>query len=100
MAKEMKEGEIVVFRNNDKKSEKHPVFKGRAMVNGQLMYVSLWVRTHENTGAYFSGQIQPPKEQTAKPATEDSIADITTPTKVNAVEEAQVITSSTDDLPF
>ncbi len=53
MPKEQKDLTGVLFKNKDKKSDKHPNFTGRAMVEGVEYWLSAWVNEHEN-GKYIS----------------------------------------------
>jgi hypothetical protein len=44
----------VLFKNKDRKTEKHPMYKGSCMVNGQEYWLSAWVNEHEEHGKYMS----------------------------------------------
>ena len=117
MAFEFKEGMISLFRNNKKTEEKHPDYTGKAMVNGVIMYVSLWVRQLDgNAQPFLSGQIQPPRD--SKPVPEEVADDVLTPTPTSHVEttsakdrvmnregnpfeeEPKITHDSESDLPF
>lgn len=55
---ELKENDIVIFRNNKKEEgSKQPDYTGKAMINGQKLDVSLWIR-HGKETKFFSGQIK------------------------------------------
>jgi hypothetical protein len=57
MAYEQKEGDISIFKNNNKEKDSQPDYTGSALINGQKMRVALWVK--EGTkGKFFAGKVQ------------------------------------------
>ena len=82
MAYQLKEKQITIFRNKEKK-DKQPDYKGTALLNGEEMDISLWVAEAKSGLKYFNGQIKP--KQTLKPLTE---------------EEKQERSERNHDLPF
>lgn len=44
MAYQQKEGDIAVFKN-DSDNERAPKWKGKALINGQVMEVALWEKS-------------------------------------------------------
>ena len=90
MALNLKEGQIVIFRNK-KEKETHPDYRGQLMTpRGELLDVSLWAVTSQNGTVYLSGRIQEPYQQTQL-ATQAQADDFLRPT--DAGEQV-------DDLPF
>lgn len=62
-----KEGQGALFANNNKKTDKHPDYTGRLMVDGKLKSVSGWINTSKSGATkYMSLKIDDykPKEQT------------------------------------
>lgn len=58
---DLKENQIVIFKNEKKNSDKQPDYKGMIEVNGEHREVSLWVRESKTTGKkYMSGTHQEP----------------------------------------
>lgn len=57
MAYEQKDGDISIFKNNKKETEKQPDYTGTALINGQKMKVALWVKEGQK-GKFFAGKIQ------------------------------------------
>jgi uncharacterized protein (DUF736 family) len=58
---DLKENQILVFKNKSKDKENQPDYRGSLNVNGQLFDLSLWARKAEKTGeVYLSGQIKEP----------------------------------------
>ena len=56
MAYEQKEGDISIFKNNNKEKDSQPDYTGSALINGQKMRVALWVK--EGTkGKFFAGKV-------------------------------------------
>lgn len=44
MAYEQKDNSGVLFKNDKKESEKHPDYKGNALINGQQYWISAWIK--------------------------------------------------------
>jgi hypothetical protein len=57
MAYEQKDGDISIFKNNKKATEKQPDYTGTALINGQKMQVALWIKEGQK-GKFFAGKIQ------------------------------------------
>ena len=68
-----KDNSGALFREADKKSEKHPDYKGNCMVNGELMYIAAWINESQNGKKYMSLSFTAPS-QDAKYKKEDSSA--------------------------
>jgi hypothetical protein len=66
----------VLFKNEDKKSDKHPDYKGNCEIQGVEYWLSAWIKTAESGRKYMSLSFegkqkqdgQKPKKQ-EKPAT-------------------------------
>ena len=57
---ELKENQVMIFKNEKREKDSHPEYKGKMNVNGEIMDVSLWVKTGTKSGKkYFSGTVQP-----------------------------------------
>lgn len=55
---EMKDGEVSIFKNDKGDNPKRPDWTGKAIVNGEEMRISLWVREPKAGGdKYLSGEI-------------------------------------------
>tara|TARA_Y100000310_G_scaffold67563_1_gene62879 strand:- start:407 stop:691 length:285 start_codon:yes stop_codon:yes gene_type:complete len=74
----------------EKKSDKHPDYKGSCLVEGEVMYIAAWVNTPKDGGnKYMSLSFTPQSEQakyskegadaTLKPEFETPVATPTTP---------------------
>lgn len=65
---ELAEGSIMIFKNGQKKTDKHPSMKGTAMCKcdkcGQLteQTMSLWPKSSKSGNTYLSGSIKPVSE--------------------------------------
>ena len=44
----------VLFVNNDKKTENHPNFKGRIIINDEKYWLSAWIKHSDKAGKYLS----------------------------------------------
>lgn len=54
---QMQDGDITIFKNKDKKEPKHPDYRGKMMVNGEIKDVALWVKESKKTGEkFFAGK--------------------------------------------
>ena len=81
-----KDNSGALFREEDKKSEKHPDYKGNCLVNGQRMYIAAWINESQGGKKYMSLSFSAPNED-AKSA--------------NATPKPEFAeTSKSDDLPF
>jgi len=49
-----------IFKNDNKKAENHPDYKGKVLVNGKEMEVALWVKTSAKGVNYFSASFSEP----------------------------------------
>ena len=57
---EQKENSGAIFKNNYKKAETHPDYKGKMNVDGKEKEVALWVRETKNGEKFFSMAISEP----------------------------------------
>lgn len=72
---QQREGGGVLFKNDRKKNEKEPDYRGNALVNGVEMDVAAWVKESQR-GKFFSLSIKPkgdfkPKGQDPRTIKED-----------------------------
>ena len=76
---EQKENSGAIFKNNYKKAETHPDYKGKMNVDGKDKEVALWVRETKNGEKFFSMAIsepykpQPVVEENTKTEVEDDL---------------------------
>ena len=75
---EQKENSGAIFKNNYKKADTHPDYKGKMNVDGKDKEVALWVRETKNGEKFFSMAISEPykpseTEATVKPTIEDDL---------------------------
>lgn len=49
----------VLFKNKDKKTEKHPDYRGDLDVGGEPFYLSAWLKTSKAGEKYMSLALQP-----------------------------------------
>lgn len=56
----------VLFKNDDKQSDKHPDYKGSITVDGVEYWLSSWIKTSKQGNKFMSLSVQP--KQAAKPA--------------------------------
>lgn len=57
----------VLFKEQDKKSDNHPDYKGTINVDGVEYWLSSWIKTSKQGSKFMSLSVQP-KQQAAKPA--------------------------------
>jgi len=57
-----KEGRGVLFQNLDKKTELHPDYKGQVMVDGKIIRLSAWKKTHSNGHLFSLSVMKTPQE--------------------------------------
>ena len=62
-AKERPDNTLVLFKNDDRRHERDPVYKGQGKVDGRAYWVSGWVNESRKDGSkYLSIKIQPKEE--------------------------------------
>ena len=64
---EPKDGDIAVFKNKDKKSETHPDWTGRALIDGVEKDISLWMKSDTMLAGVIKEKWTPDFQE-AKPA--------------------------------
>jgi uncharacterized protein (DUF736 family) len=57
---ETKNNSGAIFKNNFKKAETHPDYKGDVKVNGKEMEIALWVKQSKDGKNYFSASFSEP----------------------------------------
>lgn len=61
MAYEQREGQGSLFKNEEKKSEKHPDYRGDCTLEGKKYWISAWIKTGKN-GKFMSLALQPKED--------------------------------------
>jgi uncharacterized protein (DUF736 family) len=64
---ETKNNSGAIFKNDNKKSENHPDYKGKVNVNGKDMEVALWLKESSKGTKYFSASFSEPYVKTDEP---------------------------------
>jgi uncharacterized protein (DUF736 family) len=49
-----------IFKNDNKKADNHPDYKGKVNVNGKDMEIALWLKTSAKGVTYFSASFSEP----------------------------------------
>jgi len=57
---EQKNNTGAIFKNDNKKAENHPDYKGKVLVNGKDMEIALWLNTSAKGVTYFSAIFSEP----------------------------------------
>lgn len=57
MAYEPKDGDIIIFKNKNKKETQHPDYTGSAIINGEKMRIAMWIKG-EKPKTFISGKIE------------------------------------------
>jgi hypothetical protein len=65
---EKKDGDMILFRNNKRKDDTHPVMRGELLLNGVTYETALWPKKSRNDETFWVGaaKVKAPRE-TAKP---------------------------------
>ena len=58
-----KDNSGALFKEEEKKSEKHPDYKGNCTVNGETLYIAAWINESQNGKKYMSLSFTPQTEQ-------------------------------------
>lgn len=56
---------FVLFRQQNKQSEKHPDFSGNININGKDFFLDAWLNEDKSGNKYFSGKIGNEKTKTS-----------------------------------
>lgn len=64
----------VLFKNEDKKAESHPDYKGRINTNGKDYWLSAWLKVAKDGRKYMSLSVAVMEEKQSKPAPKDDDA--------------------------
>lgn len=86
---EQKNNTGAIFKNDYKKTEAQPDYKGKALIDGKEKEIALWVNESKNGKKYFSAAFSAPYQAEVEQGGID--AD-------NKAKEA--MRSQSDDLPF
>jgi uncharacterized protein (DUF736 family) len=78
-----------IFKNDNKKAENHPDYKGKVNVNGKDMEVALWLKTSAKGVKFMSASFSEPYIKTDEPQINGTLKQ---PSYVNL--------DANDDLPF
>jgi hypothetical protein len=63
---DLKERQILIFKNKQKKTEKHPDATGWIEINGKVNEISLWNRKSKDGKSYVIGSWNEPYNSKAK----------------------------------
>jgi len=78
-----------IFKNDNKKAENHPDYKGKVNVNGKEMEVALWLKTSAKGVKFFSVSFSEPYIKTNEPQINGTL-----------IQPNYVSLDANDDLPF
>ena len=79
-----------IFKNDNKKADNHPDYKGKVNVNGKEMEVALWMKTSAKGVKFFSVSFSEPYIKTDEPQINGTLKQV-------IVKEYG---DANDDLPF
>jgi len=75
-----------IFKNDNKKAENHPDYKGKVNVNGKDMEIALWLKTSAKGVKFMSASFSEPFEKNEP--------------QINNNEPQYKVLDVNDDLPF
>jgi uncharacterized protein (DUF736 family) len=84
-----------IFKNDNKKAENHPDYKGKVNVNGKDMEVALWLKTSAKGVKFMSASFSEPFVKT-EPQIQNNEPQINGTLK----QPSYVNLDANDDLPF
>ena len=86
-----------IFKNDNKKAENHPDYKGKVLVNGKEMEIALWLKTSAKGVKFFSASFSEPYIKTDEPQIKNNEPQINGTLKQVIIHESNF---DNDDLPF
>lgn len=84
-----------IFKNDNKKADNHPDYKGKVNVNGKEMEVALWIKTSAKGIKFMSASFSEPFVKSELQIQKNEPQINSTPKPVNYVN-----LDANDDLPF
>ena len=63
MAYETRDNSGRLFKNEDKKSDKHPDYSGDALIDGQAYFMDAWLKTAESGRRWMSCSFKPKQQK-------------------------------------
>lgn len=75
MAYEQRNNSGSLFKNDHKKADKHPDYKGTALIDGVKKDISAWIKNSKNGTKYMSVSFQEPYNKEQKTAYETTFED-------------------------
>jgi uncharacterized protein (DUF736 family) len=75
-----------IFKNDNKKAENHPDYKGKVLVNDKEMEIALWLKTSAKGLKFFSVSFSEPYVKSEP--------------QINNNEPQYKVLDANDDLPF
>ena len=76
MAYEQKDNSGSLFKNDKKETDNHPDYTGSALVGGQDIWMSAWLKTASNGKKFMSFSFKRKDQQAAKPVAKAAVADL------------------------
>ena len=64
---EQKNNTGAIFKNDYKKTEQHPDYKGKAMIDNKAKDVAVWLNESQNGKKYFSMKFSEPYKEAEAP---------------------------------
>ena len=86
---EQKNNTGAIFKNDNKKADNHPDYKGKVNVNGKEMEIALWMKTSAKGVKFFSVSFSEPYIKTDEPQINGTLK-----------QPSYVSLDAKDDLPF
>ena len=83
---ELKENQGILFKN-DRKTDKHPAYKGTINVEGKIFAIALWNQTSSKGTTYLSIKVETPRDVKREPEKAQE-------------EERQAYDNLDDEIPF
>ncbi len=101
MAYTPKDGDISIFKNENRTKDTHPTHRGTMQWNGEKLKISLWPKQGDK-GPFLSGRVETDDYVKPESVPASAVDDFIAPAQSDPAQTEPIpgVDNGTDDLPF